>query len=105
MVIMVSFVSSCTKETKYLPLNSDSQVALIKEHDSLYYVQIKSNTLTDRWELPYPVYQFMTRDVNADGNEDILVGVVKKNRFDSVIGKRLFIFKNYEGYVRQIEKH
>ena len=47
----------------------------------------------------------MTRDVNADGNEDILVGVVKKNRFDSVIGKRLFIFKNYEGYVRQIEKH
>ncbi len=32
----------------------------------------------------------------------MLVGVVKTTRFDSTMSKRLFIFKNYKGFVRPL---
>ncbi|MBW1298841.1 nuclear receptor-binding factor 2 [Aquimarina litoralis] len=81
---------------------ANSTVTLIKEHDSLHYVQIASDSLTDSWKLPYPVYQFQLGDVDSNGKDDILVGVIKTTRFDSIKGKRLFIFKNYKGYVRPL---
>ena len=65
---------------------------LRKQHDSLY-------SLND-WRLPYPVYQFQTGDVDGDGKEDAMVGVIKSTRFYPVVGRRLFVFKNYEGLVR-----
>ena len=46
---------------------------LKKEHDSLYWL--------NDWRLPYPVYQFQTGDVDGDGREDAMVGVIKATRF------------------------
>ena len=74
--------------------------SLQKSHDSLYYLQIDSTL--EQWELPYPVFQFQQGDVNGDGHVDALVGVIKTTRFDSLEAKRLFIFKNYKGYVRPL---
>ena len=62
---------------------------LRKENDSLYFL--------NEWRLPYPVYRFQTGDVDGDGNEDAMVGVIKKTRYWP-IGKRLFIFKQIEGH-------
>ena len=56
----------------------------------------------DRWELPYPVYQFATGDVDGDGSIDAMVGVIKTTRYFKEKGRRLFIFKNYEGLVRPL---
>lgn len=61
---------------------------LRKENDSLYWL--------GDWRLAYPVYQFQTGDVNGDGSEDIMVGVIKKTRFYPM-GRRLFIFKQIDG--------
>ena len=58
---------------------------LRKEHDSLYWL--------NDWRLPYPVYRFETGDVDGDGREDAMVGVVKATRFYPEQGRRLFIFK------------
>jgi hypothetical protein len=58
---------------------------LRKINDSLYYL--------NDWRLPYPVYRFQTGDVDGDGREDAMVGVVKPTRYDPVKGRRLFIFK------------
>lgn len=58
---------------------------LRKEHDSLYWL--------NDWRLPYPVYQFQTGDVDGDGSEDAMVGVIKSTRFYPEKGRRLFIFK------------
>nr|WP_319399506.1 hypothetical protein [uncultured Carboxylicivirga sp.] len=58
--------------------------------------------MTNQWELPYPVYQFQIGDINNDEVDDIMVGVIKTTRFDSTMSKRLFIFQNYEGYVRPL---
>ena len=48
------------------------------------------------WMLPYPVFQFRISDVNSDKNPDILVGVIKTTRFDTVNRKRIFIFQIYD---------
>nr|WP_321450966.1 hypothetical protein [uncultured Carboxylicivirga sp.] len=58
--------------------------------------------MTNQWELPYPVYQFQIGDINNDEVDDMMVGVIKTTRFDSTMSKRLFIFQNYEGYVRPL---
>lgn len=65
---------------------------LRKEHDSLFWL--------NDWRLPYPVYQFHTGDVDGDGSEDAMVGVVKSTRFYPEKGRRLFIFKQVNGKAR-----
>jgi len=78
------------------------EIELIKHHDSLYYLTLTTDSTKDEWELPYPVYRFDQGDVDANGSVDFLVGVTKTTRFDSSYSKRLFIFKNYQGYVRPL---
>ena len=70
--------------------------------DSLSYLVLTTDSTADRWQLPYPVYQFQTGDVDGDGSIDAMVGVVKKTRFHRELGRRLFIFKNYRGKVRPL---
>ena len=67
---------------------------LRKEHDSLYYL--------NEWRLPYPVYQFQTGDVDGDGSDDAMVGVIKSTRFYPEKARRLFIFKQVNGKVRPL---
>lgn len=98
LVILISSLISCTNFDQ----NKEYKLSLIKDNDSLFYVQIKTDSSINRWKLPYPVYHFQTGDINNDGLEEILVGVVKTTRFDPVIGNRLFIFKNYNGLVRPL---
>ena len=69
---------------------------LRKENDSLYWLSVKGGRKSDEWRLAHPVYQFQTGDVDGDGSEDAIVGVIKKTRYFPV-GKRLFIFKQIEG--------
>ena len=63
---------------------------LRQENDSLYFL--------NGWRLPYPVYQFQTGDVDGDGSEDAMVGVVKGTRFYPQKARRLFIFKQIDGH-------
>ena len=65
---------------------------LKKEHDSLYWL--------NDWRLPYPVYQCQTGDVDGDGREDAMVGVIKATRFYPEKARRLFIFKEVNGKAR-----
>ena len=65
---------------------------LRKEHDSLYWL--------NDWRLPYPVYRFQTGDVDGDGREDAIVGVVKSTRFYPEKARRIFVFKQVNGKVR-----
>ena len=71
---------------------SAQSFTLKKEHDSLYWL--------NDWRLPYPVYQFQTGDLDGDGNEDAMVGVIKGTRFYPEKARRLFIFKQVKGKAR-----
>ena len=68
--------------------------SLRKQHDSLYWL--------NDWRLPYPVYQFQTGDIDGDGSEDAMVGVIKATRFYPQEGRRLFIFKQINGKARPL---
>ena len=50
-------------------------------NDSLNYLTLKTDSTTDKWPLPYPVYRLDTADVNGDGRTEALVGVIKSTRF------------------------
>ena len=67
---------------------------LKKEHDSLYWL--------NDWKLPYPVYQFQVGDIDGDGHEDAMVGVVKATRFYPEKARRIFIFKQVNGKARAL---
>ena len=82
-----------------------------RKTDSLYVLTLTNDSLTngqsvalqstrDQWRLPYPVYRMETGDVDGNGTIEALVGVIKPTRFYPEMGRRLFIFKNYEGLVR-----
>ena len=58
------------------------------ENDSLAYLVLRTDSTTDRWRLAFPVYQICTGDVDGDGQEDALVGVVKSTRFDKKAARR-----------------
>lgn len=67
---------------------------LKRVNDSLYWL--------NDWRLPYPVYQYQTGDVNGDGCEDAIVGVVKSTRFYREKGRRIFVFKLVNGKARPL---
>lgn len=71
-------------------------------NDSLSWLILQTDSTSDRWQLPYPVYQFQVGDVDGNGVEDAVVGVIKKTRFHRELGRRLFIFKNYRGHIRPL---
>ena len=68
--------------------------------DSLYVLTLTTDSTCSQWRLPYPVYRMETGDVDGNGTTEALVGVIKPTRFYPEMGRRLFIFKNYEGLVR-----
>jgi len=76
--------------------------ALEQENDTLSFLTLRTDSTFDQWRLPYPVYRFCTGDVDGDGSIDAMVGVVKSTRYYKEKGRRLFIFKNYKGYVRPL---
>lgn len=79
-----------------------SPFRLTQQGDSLSTLIIHTDSTHSEWPLPYPVYRFCTGDVDGDGSEDALVGVVKATRYHPEMGRRLFIFKNYHGLVRPL---
>jgi hypothetical protein len=50
-------------------------------------------TEKDRLIFRFPFYHVDVADVDGDGGEDILLGVVKETRFDPALKRRLFILR------------
>ena len=74
---------------------------LTTENDSLHYVIYRSSEGVDRWKIPYPVYQFHVGDIDNNGIDEALVGVIKQTRFFP-LGRRIFIFKVFRNKVRPL---
>ena len=81
-------LGSLQTATCQVPMAKSQNYYLRKVHDSLYWL--------NDWRLPYPVYRFETGDIDGDGREDAVVGVVKSTRYYPECGRRLFIFKQVD---------
>lgn len=98
LLFSMPFVLSATAEEK-----ADSAVFSLRQvNDTLHVLELSSKQQVSKWPLPYPVYQFQTGDVDGDGKTDAMVGVIKSTRYFPEKGRRLFIFKNFEGHVRAL---
>ncbi len=84
------------------PDSISPQFTIVTHHDSLSFLILREGATCDKWRLPYPVYRFETGDVDGDGKEDAMVGVIKRTRFYPQKARRLFIFKNWHGRVRAL---
>ena len=92
--LTISLVTLCLFSIK----GRSQAFELRQENGSLYWLGVKGGSKSDAWRLPYPVYQFQTGDVDGDGSEDAMVGVVKGTRFYPEKARRLFIFKQIDGH-------
>ena len=97
LTLLLAVISPLMAQNSKPPQNSTviatrGNFTLRKVHDSLYWL--------NDWRLPYPVYQFQTGDVDGDGREDAMVGVIKATRFYPEKARRLFIFKEVNGKAR-----
>ena len=98
LLFSMPFVLTATAEEK-----ADSAVFSLRQvNDTLHVLELSSKQQVSKWPLPYPVYQFQTGDVDGDGKTDAMVGVIKSTRYFPEKGRRLFIFKNFEGHVRAL---
>ncbi len=87
--------------TLFIAMGGQAQTfTLAKQTDSLYVLTLTTDSTSNQWQLPYPVYRMETGDVDGNGTTEALVGVIKPTRFYPEMGRRLFIFKNYEGLIR-----
>ncbi|MDP4206790.1 MAG: hypothetical protein Q8859_12435 [Bacteroidota bacterium] len=76
-----------------------------KQDKNILYIESQTHNrsiLKAGWPLDYPIYRTEIGDIDGDGSQDILIGVIKTTRFDPHLAKRIFIFKNYEGYPRPL---
>ena len=56
--------------------NQTSAYSIQQQNDTLFTLTLTTDSTADKWQIPYPVYRFCTGDVDGDGSEDALVGVV-----------------------------
>ena len=76
--------------------------SLKQTSDTCSVLVLTTDSTSDEWQLPYPVYQFRTGDVDGDGVAEALVGVVKATRYFPEKENRLFVFKNRDGRIRPL---
>lgn len=115
LILLLCF--ACLACSKSQPGNLFEEVHRIRDKDTTYEVRlvvkydsvkaIATRRLHEKinwseWEIDYPVYNIETGDVDGNGTDDILVGVIKKTKFDSVNRKRLFVFKLIDGLIRPL---
>lgn len=104
LVALLLIVFSCgTKESKEQFViqteAGDITVRLLRSETSNYLESSRNDSILSRWPLPYPVFRIEQGDVDGDGQSDIATGVIKATRRDSVVRKRLFLFKLQQGKI------
>ena len=76
--------------------------SIIQKKDSLHILKLDTDSTHCEWTLKFPVYRFCTGDIDGDGIEEAMVGVIKPTRFIHQTDKRLFIYKNYKGNIQRM---
>lgn len=76
--------------------------SLSKKEESLSLLLLDTDSSHWEWKIRYPVYRFCTADINGDGIDEALVGVIKPTRYFHNVDKRLFIFKNHNGRIERM---
>ena len=71
-------------------------------NDSLHRLRLTDNGREDVMRIPFRVYRFCTADINGDGKDVAVVGVLKPTRFFKDYGRRIFILKNFDGKIRTL---
>ena len=97
MIFAVLFLLvSCERNT------NSGGFSIEKVNDSLYNITLETDSSRDVWQLHHSVYRFCTGDIDGDSIIDAIVGVEKATRFDPVVRRRVFIFRNIDGKVRPL---
>ncbi|MEZ4937119.1 MAG: hypothetical protein R2799_05950 [Crocinitomicaceae bacterium] len=107
-IVWILFLFSCQQKeesnTSMAKCNGEEiEIQLESRSDSSFLLKPKVGSENDpkkNWDIPYPVYHWEIADIDEDGCDEILVGVIKSTRYDPKPAKRLFIFKLFEGYIR-----
>lgn len=80
-------------ELKGRCFTSSVQVQVLPANKA-YVMELKDkrNNILDRLMFNKHIFKICSGDVNGDGNDELLVGIIKKTKFDPIDKKRILIF-------------
>ena len=64
------------------------------------FVELTQSGQMRRIAVPWPVWTVQRGDVDRDGCDELILGVTKKNRFDSLAHRRLQVWRIDRGHLR-----
>ena len=110
LIFALIFCCACQKKNntfEFVLNDKKVVVSLVKIQDTVFDIRSEmtcnDSVTVSTWRLNYPVFQFQCADITSDGVPEIAVGVIKSTRFDTIVRKRLFLFKLYDTcYVRPL---
>lgn len=111
LIVMLAVICSCNTDnnfpdkTEYPIINSafTGTVEFKKlSYSTGFKILLKNDSakIVDQKIFKYQPYRFDTADVNHDGFTEIIVGLIKSVRFDSLQKKRLFILRIDDEHIR-----
>jgi len=102
--IFLFFVQACTQKKNNFDFKDEAfHVYIEKLSDTTNrIVNINHKGDSSYWNLPYPVYQCKYADIDSNGLNELIVGVIKTTRFDQSMRKRVFVFKHYDNDIRPL---
>ena len=65
--LLITLLLSCNNSSFEKYSSGQFGYEIISENDSTHFVHLFSDSTSDKWALPYPVYQFQIGDINDDG--------------------------------------
>lgn len=97
-IFLTVILSSCRPSDSPICQTSCGEVVLRRVNDSCNVLcHIVGGDTVSSWILNYAVYRTDYGDIQGNGENEIMVGVVKTTKYWQSMDKRLFIFKLFGG--------
>lgn len=100
--ILIILLLACSRKNDPSVFQDEKHKVFLNQIKADHFQLVSVNNQGDSciWELPYPVYRIRYADITNNGENEIIVGVIKTTRFDSTTQKRLFVFKHVNDLLR-----
>lgn len=97
-ILTLSAICGCGNLDVRICDTQQGYIVLQKHNDTLHtLLHIINGDTVSTWPLEYGVYRTDYGDVQGNGENEVMVGVIKATKYWHSVDKRLFIFKIYGG--------
>lgn len=103
LIILTAISCDSNKVSNKILISENNYIEIVDfDTNKLMVLKSTNNQIIDRRLIENEIFQLKAADINNDSTCDILLGVIKKTRFDMTMNKRLFIYTIDENKIIQL---